>query len=81
MNTDSKASIRFEAFFFGAEDGGKNDMDVSFDWTVACSNVPAVGQRAERTPECFDTGLENVERYSIYFRKKEKNAKTIVKML
>jgi len=75
MNTDSKASIRFEAFFFDGEDGGKNDIDVSFDWTVTCSNVPAVGQRAERIPECFDTGLENVARCSIYFRKKREKRK------
>lgn len=63
MNADSKASIRFEAFFFDVEDRGKNDT-VSLNATVKYRSVPL--RWWERTPKRFKTVFENVLKCPIY---------------
>lgn len=52
MNADSKASIRFEAFFFGVEDRDNNDT-VSLNATVKYRSVPL--RWWERTPKRLKT--------------------------
>lgn len=62
MNAVSKASIRFEAFFFGGEDCN-NDTGLSPMATVVYRDVP---KEREWPTQSFDIWFENVAERSIY---------------
>lgn len=56
MNADSKASIHFEAFFFGREDFN-NDNNLSVN-AMCGYRILQTGRKC--TPQNFDMGFENV---------------------
>lgn len=69
MNADSKASIRFEAFFYSGEDCNNND-NLSFEETVGYrfDKLTTAG-RKWTTHNSFDMELfENVTESSINFK-------------